>query len=139
MRKFMSAFIIFMAFLGSYNIFGAEIPKFHLVQNESENEYVMMPLRSVISMIGKKSQIIWDESEKSAVVLMGDRIFKVTAGADDMIVNGVSMPVRIPAEIVEGVLFVELYDLAFMVSIPEDRVKWDKENEKVILNYSGEE
>ena len=97
-----------------------------------------MPIRPVLDAIGSKARIIWDDNEKSATVLMGRRVSKITVGSDTMVLNGVEIAVETPAEITDGVLFLPLTDLAMLIGLGEDKISWDSETQTVILNYIGD-
>ena len=140
MKKFLSMLIICILTIGPVSVFAQDkgaSPKSE-EGNYIEEKQVMMPIRPVLDAIGSKAQIIWDDNEKSATVLMGRRVSKITVGSDTMVLNGVEIAVETLAEITDGVLFLPLTDLAMLIGLGEDKISWDSETQTVILNYIGD-
>lgn len=97
----------------------------------------LIPLRGVFEQLGY--DISWDNSTKTAQFKKGDTDVKVTADAKEFNVNGESVELDVPAQIINGSMMLPLRAVGEATGL---EVNWDGDTKTVdlkTLNYSVNE
>ena len=71
-----------------------------------ENNRTLVPFRNILEAMG--ADISWDAETKTITCTKGDKIIKITIGADEMLVNDEVVVLEVPAKIIEGRTFIPL-------------------------------
>ena len=82
--------------------------------------YTMLPVRALAGALGLSSN--WNNDTKTATFTDNTRVATVKLGAGQMIVNGVSYKLAVPAEIKNGATMIELRSLATIFGVS---IAWD--------------
>ena len=82
--------------------------------------YTMLPVRALAEALGLSSN--WNNATKTAMFSGDVRVATVKLGDSEMIVNGVSYKLAVPAEIKNGATMIELRSLATAFGIS---ISWD--------------
>lgn len=71
-----------------------------------QNNRTMIPVRSLCEAFG--GEVSWDDTSKTATVILQDKKVSVTLGKSEIVVNGVSHQIDCSAEIVNSTIFIPL-------------------------------
>ena len=92
----------------------------------------LIPLRGVFEQLGY--EISWDNSSKSAEFVKDDVNIKITAGMDEFTVNGESISLDVPAQIINGSMMLPLRAVGEASGL---KVDWNNDTKSV--NISSKE
>lgn len=85
-----------------------------------KNGYTMLPVRALAGALGLTSN--WNNETKTATFTDAVRVATVKLGDAEMIVNGVSYKLAVPAEVKNGATMIELRSLATVFGV---NISWD--------------
>ena len=85
-----------------------------------KNGYTMLPVRALADALGLTSN--WNNETKTATFTDASRVATVKVGDGEMIVNGVSYRLAVPAEVKNGATMIELRSLATVFGV---NIAWD--------------
>jgi len=109
--------------IGSKNYTSSGIQKQATEAPYINKGYTMLPVRALADALGLSSN--WNNATKTAMFSGDVRVATVKLGDSEMIVNGVSYKLAVPAEIKNGATMIELRSLAtaFGISISWDNIQ----------------
>ena len=108
----------------------------------SDKGYAMLPVRALTEALSDSATVVWDDESKTVTILMGKRMASMTLGSKNMVLNGVTVPMKAECEIREGRIFVPVRDLGYALGINDNNIIWDDNNKIATLtesNYLEEE
>ncbi len=138
MKKFICAAMAAVMMCG--NVFAAEISvnlngeavEFSAQEPVIVDGRTLIPLRGVFEMLGY--EITWDNDTKTAEFAKDDINVVVAANASEFTVNGESIALDVPAQIINGSMMLPLRAIGEATGLS---VSWDSDSKTVDLN-SGE-
>lgn len=97
--------------------------------------YTMLPLRALLEVSDPEQEVKWDNAQKMAYTFVNNRYITVRPGEPSYTKAAQTIPLRTPAETVNGRLFVSLRDWMDIMEIPETQLSWNPETKTVTLTY----
>ncbi|MDA8336119.1 MAG: copper amine oxidase N-terminal domain-containing protein [Peptococcaceae bacterium] len=98
------------------------------VQPVIEQGRILMPVRSLMDALG--GQVNWDRATRTVTAQNGNTTVTMRIGADDMLVNGRSVPLDVPAAIIGGRAMLPLRAMAQAMGM---NVNWFGQSDMVVL------
>lgn len=95
-----------------------------------ENDRTFVPIRSIANALNVDS-IIWDNSNKTAILVQNKKTIKLTLGSDTAKINGKGIKLDAPISIYKGRTYVPV---RFISEAFDCSVSWDKDNYTVLIN-----
>lgn len=95
----------------------------------NENERILVPLRVVFEALG--ATVDWDESTQTVTVRKGDIIILLQINSNELIKNGKSIYLDVPARLVDGSTFVPIRAVAESFGA---MVEWDEDTKTIVIN-----
>lgn len=116
-------------FAGEINVnLNGEKVEFAAQEPLIEEGRTLIPLRGVFEKLGY--EISWDGETKTAVFKKEDTEVKVTVNLKELEVNGIKVPIDVPAQIINGTMMLPLRAVGEATGL---EVNWDSENKTVSL------
>lgn len=99
------------------------------VQPRMSNGSVLVPLRGIFEQMG--AQVLWDQGRKEVTALKGNEKIRLTIGEHFADVNGRSVRLNTPAQVIAGSTMVPLRFLSESLGA---RVTWNPNNQMVLIH-----
>jgi hypothetical protein len=90
----------------------------------------MVPVRAVAEGLG--AQVNWDDINRVVTITLGNHTIKLTVGSNEAIVDGQTMTLDAPAEIVSSRTFVPV---RFITEAFGCTVQWNSKSREVTITY----
>lgn len=98
-----------------------------------ENGRTYIPMRFAANALGvNDSNIIWNADSASATFIKGDKVVQVKDGSAELIVNGVTIPMDVAAQIKDGRFMVPF---RFVAQAFGAAVSWDDATQTVSMDF----
>lgn len=95
--------------------------------------YTMLPMRAIANTVGISDDKISYEDGTAEFKISEKISLKVTVGESEYVLAGKSISASVPAEIVNGTMFLPMRDLANAVGISNDNISFDPEIKEITL------
>jgi hypothetical protein len=95
-----------------------------------KNSRTMVPVRAVAEGLG--AQVNWDDINRVVTITLGNHTIKLTVGSNEAIVDGQTMMLDAPAEIVSSRTFVPV---RFITEAFGCTVQWNSKSREVTITY----
>lgn len=99
-----------------------------------ENNRTLVPFRSVLEAMG--AQIDWDANTKTVTCTLRDNVVEVEIGGDNMLANGESVALDVPAKVIDNRTYVPLRAISEGLGA---EVVWDAETKTVSVASAAAE
>lgn len=100
-----------------------------------ENNRTLVPFRSVLEAMG--AQVDWDANTKTVTCTLGEKTVSVQIGGDNMLANGETLPLDVPAKVIDSRTYVPLRAISEGLGA---QVDWDNDTKTVsIVSAEAEE
>lgn len=99
-----------------------------------ENNRTLVPFRSVLEAMG--AQIDWNANTKTVTCTLGDNVVEVEIGGDNMLANGESIALDVPAKVIDNRTYVPLRAISEGLGA---EVVWDAETKTVSVASAAAE
>lgn len=98
-----------------------------------ENDRTFVPIRFIAEALTVDG-IIWDDSNKTAILINDKKTIKLTLGSNTANVNGQDIELDAPVSIYEGRTYVPI---RFISEVFDCTVSWDNKNSTVLIDTKG--
>ncbi len=98
------------------------------------NDTVMLPLRETAENLGASIHVGYDSQNRTVLIQTYVKTAYLPLGGSHFTQNNVSVPYMVPMAVQNGKSFLSSDDLAYILSIPSDMVKWDSDTQTLTFN-----